>query len=345
MSFTLFIVEIQIKESDIMKQPEVSIVVPVFNVEKYLERCVNSILSQTFKEFEVILVDDGSTDYSGMLCDQYSNRDSRVRVIHKTNGGLSDARNVGIDAALGKWILFVDSDDFIEPEMVSTLHTLAVNEKAQIAICGIRNCYEGMSSIQYPKIEQFSCTGTEALRMTLEGGKIPGSICDKLIQRELVVGKYFPRGKIYEDAFYMPELLLSAEKVVVTTQPLYNYWHRRGSITTHPFTPKKMDVIKAYEYTMEVVRRRCPELVPFAEFRLLWAHLVVLDSIILVKKYRRCIPQYAEVICYLKANWKKVFKCHMFTVERRFAALLLKLNVNLYKALLLGDCWRKKELD
>ncbi|MFR1103963.1 MAG: glycosyltransferase [Acutalibacteraceae bacterium] len=327
-----------------MGQPVVSIVVPVYNVEKYLERCVRSVLSQTFRDIEVILVDDGSTDHSGKICDQFADEDSRVRVIHKLNGGLSDARNVGAEIIEGRWVVFIDSDDFIEREMISTLYALAIKEKAQIAVCGVRDCYEGSSVTPYPKIEQIVCGGSEALRMALEGDKIPISICDKLISRELISGRSFPKGKVYEDAFYTPKLLLAAEKVVVTTQPMYNYWHRAGSITTEPFTPKKMDIIEAYRYTMKIISEQCSDLIPYAQFRLLWAHFVVLDSILSTEHYQR-IPQYPEVVFYLKKNWKQAFICSLFSKGRRISALALRVNVKLYRVLSQIDGWRKKALD
>lgn len=122
---------------------EISIIVPVYKVEPYLRKCVDSILAQTFTDFEVILVDDGSPDNSGKICDEYASKDSRVRVIHKKNGGLSSARNAGIDVARGKYLGFVDSDDYIEKDMYELLYDNIVKEQADLSICGIYDVYEG----------------------------------------------------------------------------------------------------------------------------------------------------------------------------------------------------------
>lgn len=127
--------------------PKISIIVPVYNVEKYLEKCVRSILAQTFTDFELILVDDGSPDSSGAMCDQFAEQDQRVKVIHKENGGLSDARNAGIEIATGEYLGFVDSDDYIADDMYELLYTNIVKEDADLSICGIYDVYEGKEPI------------------------------------------------------------------------------------------------------------------------------------------------------------------------------------------------------
>lgn len=126
--------------------PKISIIVPVYNVEKYLEKCVRSILAQTFTDFELILVDDGSPDSSGAMCDQFAEQDQRVKVIHKENGGLSDARNAGIEIATGEYLGFVDSDDYIADDMYELLYTNIVKEDADLSICGIYDVYEGRAN-------------------------------------------------------------------------------------------------------------------------------------------------------------------------------------------------------
>ncbi|MFR2551722.1 MAG: glycosyltransferase [Clostridioides difficile] len=128
--------------------PKISIIVPVYNVEKYLEKCVRSILAQTFTDFELILVDDGSLDSSGAMCDQFAEQDQRVKVIHKENGGLSDARNAGIELATGEYLGFVDSDDYIADDMYELLYTNIVKEDADLSICGIYDVYEGKEPVE-----------------------------------------------------------------------------------------------------------------------------------------------------------------------------------------------------
>lgn len=323
-----------------MNNPEVSIIVPVYNVEKYLLRCIDSILAQTFENIEILLVDDGSTDSSGAMCDEYAQKDSRIRVIHKKNGGLSDARNAGIDSAAGDYLCFIDSDDFVAPNMIQVLYDLIKKNDADVSVCGICDCYETGEFAQSSDSREIVCSGIEALRLTLEGEKLPGSVCSKLIHRSLCQTHRFVKGKTYEDAFFTPELFIQAKKVAATTQSLYHYWHRAGSITTLPFSPKNMDVIEAYEHTLAQVKKNCPQLCDVAMFRLYWAHFVVLDKILVTENYKT-LPQYQQVLSFLKKNWLSIVKCPCFQRSRRIAAITLKLNVRLYRKLVF---MRNKEI-
>ena len=168
----------------------------------------------------------------------------------------------------------------------------------------------------------------------MEGVSVPGSSCCKLISRRLAKDRAFPIGKTYEDAFYLPELLLSTDNISVTTEPLYNYWHRVNSITTLPFSEKAMHVIEAYEKAEETVKNNCPELLDLAKFRLYWANFTVLDRMIVTEKFTK-LPQYKGVLKYLKKNWLRIFKCGYFQKSRRIAVLALKVNVRLYRILTL----------
>lgn len=313
-----------------MSNPQISVIIPVYNVEKYLERCVKSVTEQTFTDLEIILVDDGSTDGSGAMCDKLAKEDSRIRVIHKENGGQSDARNLALDNATGELICFVDSDDYIEPNHMAELYGLIGQYDADIAVGGIYNCYETYRTPQCKVQKEFCCKGEKALEKMLEGIEISGSPCCKLIRKKLVENRYFMVGKTYEDAFYLPELLLSADKIAVTTKPLYNYWHRSNSTTTEPFNNRAMDIIDAYQYTKEVIINKQLDLLEVASFRLYWAHFVVLDRILLLEDYRS-VPQYKKVLSFLKNNWLNIVKCGYFQKSRRIAAIALKINVRLYR--------------
>lgn len=314
--------------------PEISVIIPVYNVEAYLRRCIDSVLSQSFKDLEVLLIDDGSTDSSGDICDEYAKADERITVIHKENGGLSDARNVGIDNAKGENIFFLDSDDYIENNSLSVLYENLVRENADISVGGTYNCYQNKKIPQYPTIEYGTFSGVEALREVLAGRLIPGEIWGKIIKAELLDTLRFRKGRTYEDAFIMPDLMMSANKVVVTTEPLHNYLHRSGSITTVAFSEKKFDIVDAYKYTKEFVAANCPSLISYADFRLLWAYFVVLDSMLLNEEYKK-IPQYKETVKYLKRNWLNVVKCKHFRKSRRLAAVILKVSVKMYRRMML----------
>lgn len=315
-----------------METPMISVIVPVYNVEQYLERCVRSVMAQTFQDLEILLIDDGSTDTSGALCDRLAGEDTRIRVIHRDNGGLSSARNTGIENAAGSYICFVDSDDFISPEMLRVLYRLVTENQADFSVCGICDCYESREVPHSTGIREFTETGIEALRDTLEGREMTASMCSKLIRADLCKDLRFRVGRTYEDAFITPDLMLRANRVAATTQSLYYYWHRQGSITTKPFSQHNMDVIDAYTYTLEMVRKHCPQIEDTALFRLYWAHFVVLDKILAEEHYRD-IPQYGEVVAFLKKNWLAVVRCPYFRKSRRIAGAALKIHVGIYRRL------------
>lgn len=310
----------------------ISVIVPVYKVEKYLSRCVDSILAQTYSDLEIILVDDGSPDRCGEICDEYAKKDARIRVIHKANGGLSDARNAGIEAATGEFICFIDSDDYIDTSMLMRLTQLQQQYDADIACCGVCDVYEGGHYTVKPDSRTMCYTGKEALEDTLAGRNMVVSACNKLIRMKTLGEHRFLVGKIYEDAFFMPKLILDAKCVAVTTEPLYFYWHRKGSITTVSFEKKHMDIIAAYEETYDFVMKYCPELEEVARVRVCWANFIVLDKMLQLRDYKK-YPEYEQVAAYLKQNVGFIIHCNYFQKSRRIAAMALKLNIGLYSIL------------
>ena len=161
----------------------ISVIVPIYNVERYLEKCIDSIIAQTWRELEIILCDDGSTDGCGAICDRYARLDSRIRVIHKPNGGLSDARNAGIEIARGSWYVFIDSDDFITPDTIERMYTAAVSTDCQIAVCNMIRIYDdgGTEPFYRPATEQMLLSGDSRF----ETLKQP-SACNKLFHLLLI---------------------------------------------------------------------------------------------------------------------------------------------------------------
>lgn len=227
----------------IMDKVLISIIVPVYNVDNYLKKCVDSICHQTYRNLEIILVDDGSTDRSGSLCDEFVANDSRIRVIHKSNGGLSDARNAGMEVALGEWWMFVDSDDYIAPNTAETMLRAAVENRCEIAVCNMVRIYEDgeMESFYRPVTE--STVWAEEQRF--ETLKQP-SVCNKLFYAELFEGARFPKGKYYEDTFIYHVLAYRASRIALTGLDGYYYLSRRESILGHPqFTDRYFDFIEA----------------------------------------------------------------------------------------------------
>ena len=197
---------------------KISVIVPVYNVEQYLERCVDSIINQTYKNLEIILVNDGSTDNSGQLCDELAKKDSRIRVIHKENGGVSEARNFGVKEISGEYVIFIDSDDYINKRMINVLYSQIKLEEADVSVCGVMNVYENNHIPQARNINEYLILNNEGfLSEYLKGERIPGGIWNKLIKSSIAKSIDFPVGLIYEDAYYHYELIKLAKRYVVTT--------------------------------------------------------------------------------------------------------------------------------
>ena len=314
--------------------PLISVVIPIYKVEEYLERCVTSVREQTYSNLEILLVDYGSPDGCGALCDRFAEEDARIRALHKPNGGLSDARNFGMEAGTGDYFLFVDSDDYIDADMVETLYRLITQYEADLATCGVYNCYPDKTTLQYDIMEEGCVDGTTAYGYILEGKRIPGTICNKLIPRHIMESIRFPVGRLYEDAFITADLMPLVNQVAYTTQPKYYYFHRAGSITTTRFKSKDMDVIAAYDKNRTVVENQYPSLKKLADFRVIWAHFVVLDRMLAVEEYQS-FPEFKPVVDYLKKRAFSAAAIPHFTKGRRAAALALRCSLSLYRKLML----------
>lgn len=248
----------------------ISVIVPVYGVEKYLRKCLDSVCGQTWRKLEIILVDDGSPDGCGAICDEYAARDSRVKVIHKENGGLSDARNAGLEAATGRYIGFVDSDDYIRSEMYETMLRKMKSEGADLVICGCLMVDEGGNILEGKQIPMPGCdmemTEGEALGQ-LMGRNLACFVIavNRLYKAELLQEIRFPVGKLHEDEFVAHYILGKCRKVCFLREPLYCYVQRSGSIMAEPFTLKRLDGAEAWldraQYAME---RGMDELMSFS---------------------------------------------------------------------------------
>ena len=208
--------------------PKVSVIVPVYKVEKYLNRCVDSILSQTFKDFEIILVDDGSPDRCGDICEEYAKKNNKVKVLHKKNGGLSDARNAGLNMATGKYIVFVDSDDYIDSNMIDILYKRIVDTSADMAICNYLYVDEDETPmLEYTgslAVEDIIYTGIQILYGATTKGRISFvTACNRIYKRELWDDIRFPKGKLFEDDHVLHKLCLKCDIVAGVSKPLYFY--------------------------------------------------------------------------------------------------------------------------
>jgi glycosyltransferase involved in cell wall biosynthesis len=216
-----------------MGNPLVSVIVPVFNVEDYLERCINSILKQTLVDFELILINDGSTDRSAAICDDFANVNDRIKVIHKKNGGLSDARNAGLDIAKGSFITFVDSDDWIEHDMLDHLYNLLLNTNANISQCSYAkvDSYNEKIKEKNNKISVFTITDTPSILERFFNNKDVSSIvCDKMFSSTLFSDLRFPVNQNLEDHYLLSDIFVRTKSIVISNDIKYYYYQRENSI-------------------------------------------------------------------------------------------------------------------
>ena len=234
--------------------PMISIIVPVYKVEAWLDACVETVVNQTWKNLEIILVDDGSPDRCGALCDAWAQRDARVQVIHKKNGGLSSARNAGLDAAIGEHIMFLDSDDILHPEICTRLYTCMMEHKAQIAICDVAHVFSEKTPKYTITDECRSFSAQQAVReMWYQKSFLP-SACAKLYQRDVFRELRFTEGLLYEDIDLMHQLFWEAETIVYNPSGLYGYCHRDDSITTKAFSVRDLDILKVAQKLLAFAR-------------------------------------------------------------------------------------------
>lgn len=233
-----------------MCNPLISVIVPVYKVEEFLSKCVDSILAQTYTNLEVFLVDDGSPDNCGKMCDDYAKKDSRIKVIHKENGGLSDARNVAIDVATGEYITFVDSDDYVAPTYVEELYNNISDYSAEVSVCLFRMFNEGTLPVIDETFSEKDCfNGLNAIEQMFYQEKFDTSAWAKMYHRSLFeTGIRYPKGLLFEDLPTTYLLMYKAKKVAFINKKLYYYLVRSNSIEGSSFTSAKMDsALKIFE--------------------------------------------------------------------------------------------------
>lgn len=231
--------------------PLVSVIVPVYKVEPYLPACVDSILAQTFEDFELILIDDGSPDHCGAMCDDYAKKDARIRVIHQENGGLSAARNAGLDAAKGEYITFVDSDDVIAPDCLHSVIDIALQTEVGIVSCKMvkfSNASNALWGDKSTESEHFTeDSRTASLLLYNSTGLLPINACGKLYRRDLLKHLRFPLGRLHEDQAFVPKAVYAANAVAMVNRELYGYREREESITSTAFSNRRYDDIWAID--------------------------------------------------------------------------------------------------
>ncbi|WPK76452.1 glycosyltransferase family 2 protein [Eubacterium callanderi] len=272
----------------------ISIIVPVYKVEKYIEKCIETIREQTFKNLEIILVDDGSPDRCPEVCDYYAQKDSRIKVIHKKNGGLSEARNSGLEIMTGEYVAFIDSDDYIDSNYIFDLYKTINEEEADIVSCNYYQLDENYHKLKYRKkiinSQKKIFDNIDAIKDVLLTNSINDVItCNKLYKSDLFF-RYsirFPVGKIHEDNFTTYKLFYYAKKIVYIEKPLYYYRRHNDSITANYFSLKRLDMLEAASETKEFIKKYIPNLLSCADANYMVSEIMILNLLVSDKKNKR----------------------------------------------------------
>lgn len=319
----------------------ISVIVPIYNVEQYLEKCICSILNQTYENIELILVDDGSTDSCGKICDSYVLRDNRVKTIHKTNGGLSSARNAGIDEAQGGYLSFIDSDDYIEQEFLESLLHQMLEKDSDICECGFyrfkNGCLVPERLFQHSELDNETAVRRlfsppyESFMMTW----------NKLYKKELFTHIRFPEGKLHEDEFTTYKLIFESKKIAYVNERLYIYRVRDGSIMTSKFSVKRVEVLDSitekerYFYDRQVDMKQ--ELIcnKFTLCQMLWSDMLKSND-----SNERLWGQVRESILLDKKNF---FRCPYLQKWQKMKIIVFMLGRGTYKTIKKIYCFYKKE--
>lgn len=303
-----------------MNQELISIIVPVYNIREYLPRCVESLCRQTYKNIEILLVDDGSTDGTGELCDLLAERDNRIRVFHKENGGSSSARNLGVENAKGEYFGFVDSDDYVSPEMYQLLYegiqTYGV-PVAQIGRDELNEAGERMPDVCIPPKEPELIGEKEFLReLLMHRGDC--SFCTKLFKRELFKEHKFPVGALNEDFRLLISMLPEIQTIVSLPGQTYHVFYRMGSNTRKKtgFSRVFADIVDNADWVQNIVENRYPEL---REIALRFSVFQRLDYMlhVPVEQMNGKNKMYRDIVCFLRKNWLRGMKNPYLTMKNK----------------------------
>lgn len=323
------------------ENPLVSIVVPVYNVEKYLPKCIESLLQQTYSNLEIVLSDDGSIDKSPNICDKYALTDSRIKVIHKKNGGLSDARNVGLNIITGEYVAFVDSDDYLELDAIETLIMAAIECSADIIHMKshiVSPTYEIIEDQSAGTREVSVCTSEKYIQGICEKKKSE-SVCDKLFTSELFKERRFEKGRLNEDFFFLSKMLFTDLKIIEIDYSGYNYFQRPGSITNSGYGQSLVDSVKnAYELK-ELAHINAPKLEKyFARLTLFQARTLFI--VIPWENVRENMNDYVDSLYYLRKSLSFVKEVNL-TKKDKLIVLAIDKSPKLV-IWLLGKIWKRK---
>lgn len=308
----------------------ISVIVPVYNVEKYLDRCVESIVNQTYKNLEIILVDDGSPDNCPQMCDDWAKKDSRIKVIHKENDGLANARNSGIEICTGDYVLFVDSDDYIDLDMVEFLNDLAIKYNADVSRCGFYTLVES-SEIETSnkndgeiKIYNFS----ERMKDLMSGNHISGVAWNKLYKNDIIKTHLYNKADgCSEDIMHNFRVYLDVDKTAFCDEPKYHYLIRNNSITNSEFGDGAFAIIRAKQIMIDYFKED-DDLYQYAVNSFITSAFVVLTGCIRNDYFGE---KYYELIDLMKKYYCFVMKSSLFSLNEKVKIFMIKFFPKIYR--------------
>ena len=275
----------------------ISVIVPVYKVEAYLDRCVQSIVDQTYQNLEIILVDDGSPDNCPAMCDAWAEKDNRIRVIHKENGGLSDARNAGLREATGEFVGFIDSDDWIDIRFYEVLYRNAVDKNCQISECSFV-ATNGQTVCVNATGDVIICSAVEAMERHLRDIQFKQVVWNKIYHRDVITVP-FEVGKFHEDVFWTYQIIANCKKLAHVNVPLYFYFQRNESIMGQNYSVKRLDAVEAAAQRCRFVIERFPQLASLAKYTIvgdcMYHHQQLLRAPYIDKKYRVWVQNLARI--------------------------------------------------
>lgn len=291
----------------------ISIIIPVYNVEEYLGQCLSSIVSQSYSNLEIIIIDDGSTDSSPSICDTAAINDSRIKVIHKSNGGLSNARNVGISMATGKYLAFVDGDDYIYPKMMELLLFYLIQDNCDVECCNFTST--DVIQLNNNHVENNIFTNDEATSMLLDDNGYKCYAWNKLYRRELFYDVMYPEGKLFEDIQTTYKIFRKAKRIGYIQIPLYYYRLRDGSITRNCFGPRNRELIDAINYIVLESKNLSKDNYD----RLVLGYMsYYLGHIKLgLKSHNDLSNEIHELTEFIKLHWHSIFKYKNISFKRK----------------------------
>ena len=299
----------------------ISVIIPVYNVEKYLPRCIVSVINQTYQPFEIILVDDGSTDSSGIICDYFSQKNELIKVIHKKNGGLSSARNAGLDVCQGEFVSFIDSDDWIERNMYQEFITKASEDDSDIII-GRRNRVDQYGAVKLESCRKFpheNCfDNIKGLAYLMSFCGYDMSVCDKIFKKKVIGDFRFPLGKTCEDSYTTYKFFCKAHKISYIDKPYYNYFYRENSISRNDVVNET--VIEATKEQRTFVLNIYPELKNQADTNYAFSILSVCNEYI-----KRNIVW--DDLLYYKTEMKKMIRS---VFKNQYIAITKKIQITIF---------------